>query len=271
MTRHLTVVVIVASIFTSAIAAQPSSSAAAQSTGADPPRLTFEVASIRRNTGADPGGTVRLDPGNRLSVTNISLAGLVRQAYATQRWEMVPGGNLPSWVQAERWDIQAKAEPDAAPEHVSEMFRNLLADRFALVAKRELRQIPVYALVRMRPDGRLGPELRTSTLDCEANRAACVMRDLRGNISMTGIPWDNFPRSLSLPAGRYIVDKTGIKGLVDLHLTWTPDDPAAAGAAQNDPPSLFTAVQEQLGLRLESADAPVQVLVIYSAARPEED
>ena len=270
MTRHLTVAVAAASILTSAIAAQPSSSAAAQSTGADP-RRTFEVASIRRNTGADPGGTIRLDPGNRLSVTNISLAGLVRQAYAAQRWEMVPGGDLPSWVQAERWDIQAKAEPDAAPEHVSEMFRNLLADRFALVAKRELRQIPIYALVRMRPDGPLGPELRTSTLNCDANRAACVMRDLRGDISMAGIAWDNFPRSLSLPAGRYIVDRTGITGLVDLHLTWTPDDRAAAGAAQNDPPSLFTAVQEQLGLRLESADAPVQVLVIYSAARPKED
>ena len=129
----------------------------------------------------------------------------------------------------------------------------------------------MYALVRARPDGRLGPELRTSTVDCRVSQAACGIRDLRGNLSITGGAWDNFPRSLSLPAGRYIVDKTGITGQVDLHLRWTPDQPPGVADGPNDPPSLFTAVQEQLGLRLESSDAPVPVLVVYSAERPKVD
>ena len=257
MTRHLLAIAVAPAIFAATIGAQAT-------------RLTFEVASIKSNVGTDPGGSVRVDPGNRLVVTNISLAGLVRHAYGTQRWEMVPAGNLPSWMQTERWDIQAKGGAEATREQVGEMFRNLLADRFKLVATREARQIPVYALVRARSDGRFGPGLRTSTVDCEASQGACGIQDLLGNISMTGAPWENFPRSLSLPAGRYIVDKTGITGSVDLQLTWTPDQPAGAGA-QTDPPSLFTALQEQLGLRLESSEAPVQVLVIYSAERPTED
>ena len=88
-------------------------------------RLTFEVAAIRRNLDSDPGGSVRIDAGNRLMVSNISLAGLVRHAYGAQRWEMVPGANLPSWMQTERWNIQAKAAPEATREQVTEMFRNL--------------------------------------------------------------------------------------------------------------------------------------------------
>jgi uncharacterized protein (TIGR03435 family) len=235
------------------------------------PRLTFEVASVKRNVSGDPGGTVRIDPGNRLVVTNIAVVGLVRHAYGTQRWEMVPGGNLPSWMETEKWDIQAKAAGDATPEQVTEMFKNLLADRFKLVANRELREIPVYALVRARGDGRLGPQLRTSTVDCVGTPALCDVRDSRGNITMSGGAWVNFPRIISLAAGRYIVDKTGISGSVDLQLTWTPDQPPGAGGAQGDPPPLFTAIQDQLGLRLEPSQAPVEVLVVRSAERPTED
>jgi uncharacterized protein (TIGR03435 family) len=262
MTRPLLIIAIASSIFTIATAAQTTTA---------PTRPTFELASIRRNMDSDPGGNVRIDPGNRLFVTNISLAGLIRQAYGTQRWEMVPGGDLPSWMQTERWDIQAKGAPDATREQVNDMFRNLLADRFKLVAKRESRQIPVYALVRARTDGKLGRQLGPSTVDCQANQAACGIQDLRGNISMTGAEWTNFPRSLSLPAGRYIVDKTGITGRVDLRLTWTQDPATDPGGGQNEAPSLFTALQEQLGLRLEPTEAPVEVLVIYSAQRPNED
>ena len=235
------------------------------------PRLTFEVASIKRNVSADPGGSVRIDPGNRLVVTNIAVVGLVRHAYGAQRWEMVPGVNLPSWMQTEKWDIQAKAAEGATDEQVTEMFKNLLTDRFKLVANRELREIPVYSLVRARGDGRLGPELRPSTVDCVGTPALCDIRDRLGNITMSGAAWANFPRIISLAAGRYIVDKTGITGAVDLRLTWAPDQPPGAGGAQGDSLPLFTAIQDQLGLRLEPGQAPVEVLVIRSAERPSED
>jgi uncharacterized protein (TIGR03435 family) len=88
---------------------------------------------------------------------------------------------------------------------------------------------------------------------------------------MTGAEWSDVPRSLSLPAGRYVVDKTGITGLVDLRLTWTHDQAPAAAGGKNDAPSLFTALEEQLGLRLMPGEAPVEVLIIYSAERPSED
>jgi uncharacterized protein (TIGR03435 family) len=94
---------------------------------------------------------------------------------------------------------------------------------------------------------------------------------LLGNITMNGVAWANFPRIISLAAGRYIVDKTGITGPVDLQLTWSPDQPPGGGGAQNDSPPLFTAIQDQLGLRLEPGQAPVEVLVIRSAERPTED
>jgi uncharacterized protein (TIGR03435 family) len=235
-------------------------------------RPTFDVASIKRNTSADPGGSVSLGPGNRLIVTNIALVGLVRHAHSAQRWEMVPGGNLPAWMQTERWDIQATAATDATPAQVSDMFRNLLVDRFMLVAKRETRQVAVYDLVRVRADGRLGPQLRTSANDCAATQAtapACGTMDSRGRIVLDGARWANFPRILSLPAGRFIVDKTGITGAVDLKLTYMAEEPPAG--AQSDSPSLFTAIQEQLGLRLEPGQALVDVLVIYSAERPTEN
>lgn len=235
------------------------------------PRLSFEVASVRRNSSGDPGGSVRIDPGNRLAVTNIAVVGLVRHAHGTQRWEMVPGGNLPSWMETEKWDILAKAAEDATQEQVTEMFKNLLVDRFKLVANRERREILVYTLVRARADGRLGPELRPSTADCEQNPSLCGIRDLRGNITMNGAAWANFPRIISLAAGRYIVDKTGITGSVDLQLTWTPDQPPGGSGAQSDSPPLFNAIHDQLGLRLEPDQAAVEVLVIRSAERPTED
>ena len=152
------------------------------------------------------------------------------------------------------------------------MFRNLLADRFTLIAKRETRQVPVYDLVRVRADGRLGPQLRTSANDCAAAKAAapvCGATDSRGRITLEAARWENFPRILSLPAGRFIVDKTGITGAVDLQLTYTPEEPPAG--AQSDSPSLFTAIQDQLGLRLEPGRAPIEVLVIYSAEPPTEN
>jgi hypothetical protein len=155
-------------------------------------RLTFEVASIKRNVSADAGGSVRVEPGNRLIVTNIPLVGLVRHAHGTQRWEMLPGGDLPSWMQTERWDIRAMAAADATPAQVNDMFKNLLADRFKLVARREARQIPVYNLVRARADGRLGPQLRASASDCSAARAATP------SCRRNGFTWSNHIRGRTM-------------------------------------------------------------------------
>jgi uncharacterized protein (TIGR03435 family) len=126
--------------------------------------------------------------------------------------------------------------------------------------------------------------LRRSTLDCEAQIAAsrvpgttpgtvqqCGGRSGRGTITTFGVPLSSFAKSLSAAAGRYVFDATGLIDRFDLNLTWTPDADGAGAVAPTDGVSLFTAIQEQLGLRLESRQAPGDVFVIESAERPMED
>ena len=250
-------------------------------------RLTFEVASIRRNTSGDQGSQIRVQPGGQIVVTNNSLYNLIRNAYGTQRFEMVPGPQLPSWIDSDRWDILAKPPADAPPreEQMQLRLRSLLEDRFKLDARREVREMPIYALVIARSDGQLGPQIKRSSDECAAAakaRAAgeaapplaggfCGTRAGNGSVSMRGVPLPNFVRNLGGMTGRVVVDKTGLTGPFDLDLKWTPDQAIGAGGAQTDGTSLFAAMQEQLGLRLEAQRAPVEVLVVNSAERPTED
>jgi uncharacterized protein (TIGR03435 family) len=251
-------------------------------------RLTFEVAAIKRNVSGDPNSSVRGQPGGRVIVTNNSLYNLIRNAYNAQRFEMVPGKNLPDWIDSDRWDITAQGPDGATQPQMMQMMQSLLVDRFALVVRREMREMPIYALVLDRPDGRLGPQLRRSDVDCAALAAAARPGDpppvspagsgplcgTRTNnsggvmhVAMHGIPLANFVRNLSAAAGRFVIDKTGLTGPFELELKFTPDQ-GAGGAPPADFPSLFAALQEQLGLRLEAQKGPVEVLVIDSAERP---
>ena len=276
--------------FTAHGAAQSQTSPAQAS--ASPGRLTFEVASIKRNESGDSNASIRVQPGGQIVVTNNSLYNLIRNAYGTQRYEMIPGANLPSWIDSDRWDILAKA-PENAPRVEDQMqlrLRSLLEDRFKLVARREMREMPIYELVVARSDGQLGRQIKPSGDECAAQgraRAAgeqppplaqgafCGTRAGNGSVSMKGVPLSNFVRNLGGMTGRFVIDKTGLTGPYDLDLQWTPD-PAAGGppqgpAGSGDGASLFAAIQEQLGLKLEAKRAPTEVLIIDSADRPTED
>ena len=248
-------------------------------------RLTFEVASIKRNVSGDSNASIRVQPGGQLIVSNNSLFNLIRNAYGTQRYEMVPGPQFPSWID-DKWDILAKAPADApqVQEQMQLRLRSLLEDRFKLVARREMREMPIYELVVARSDGKLGPQIKPSGDECAAQGRAreagvappplppggfCGTRTGNGNVSMKGVPLSNFVRNLGGTTGRFVIDKTGLTGPFDLELQWAPDQPA--GGAQTDGVSLFAAMQEQLGLKLEAKRAPVEVLVIDSAERPIED
>lgn len=267
--------------------------AQAPSTPTLPARLTFEVASIKRNVSGDPGASIRIQPGGQVMVTNNSLYNLIRNAYDTQRYEMVPGPRLPSWIDSDRWDILAKP-PAGAPEIQEQMqlrLRSLLEDRFKVVARREMREMPIYELVVARSDGQLGLQIKRSGDECGAQGRArdagvtppplppgwfCGTRSRNGTVSMKGVPLSNFVRNLGGMTGRVVIDKTGLTGPYDLDLQWTPDQPVPdapppAPGAQGDGASLFAAIQEQLGLKLEARRAPVEVLVIESAERPTED
>jgi len=168
------------------------------------------------------------------------------------------------------------------------MLRNLLADRFKLAAHRETRDMPAYALVRAKADGTLGPQMRRSTIDCEAEAARalaakrggappgqdgsakpivrCRVSTSAARIVGTGTTIPELMRRLSAPLGRAVVDRTGLSGSFDLELQWSPEQ-----AADTSGPSIFTAVQEQLGLKLESQRAPVEVLVIDRVESPAPD
>jgi uncharacterized protein (TIGR03435 family) len=180
--------------------------------------------------------------------------------------------------------------------------RELLKERFGVVVHNETKEMPIYALILARSDGKLGPQLKKSETDCAALAAAgrgrgpggpggpgrgappapgqpiaCGIQIGMGNLNMGGASMAQFATSLAMFAGRIVLDKTGLTGGWDLTMTWTPDNmpqrpPGApeppGGAIDPNGPSLFTAIQEQLGLKLDSQRGPVDVLVIDKAEHP---
>jgi uncharacterized protein (TIGR03435 family) len=201
-----------------------------------------------------------------------------------QPYEIAADDRVPSWVKSDRWDIEAKGPEQATQPQLRAMVQNLVNDRFKLVTRRETRDVPVYALVLSRSDRRLGPQLKQSTADCTALAAAARTADAApggarqcgrdvgpGLISTIGTTLPDFARGLSLSTGRFVMDATGLTGLFDVELKWTPDQAVGGAGAQTDGTSLFAAIQEQLGLRLEARQAPINILVIESAERATED
>lgn len=259
---------------------------------------TFEVASVKANRSGDNRVMLGLQPGGRFSAQNVPLRLLIQNAYRVQGFQIV---NAPDWAGSERFDISAKAEGDPSQEQVQQMVRALLADRFKLQVHRENKEMPIYALVLAREDGKLGPKLKPAAADCEALRGRgrgaaplpapgspmqCGMRIGFGNMVGGGMGLGQVATSLSNNLNRVVVDRTGLTGNYDFDLTWTPELPAGGGpggpgggfgppggAPPVDPngPSLFTAIQEQLGLKLDSTRGPVETLVIDRLERPTEN
>ena len=283
---------------------------AAQTAAAGSP--AFEAASVKLNTSRDGERNFDLAPGGRFTATRATLRDLVTLAYQLPNGRLrddsqISGG--PSWVNSDRFDIVAKAEGSAARidaanipagaarpgelsaiDQVRLMLRTLLADRFKLTVHNEIRELPVYALVMARSDGRLGPQIRKVEIDCAAQRddggrrappgpglAACGGFRGRGDRT-TGhaVPMSMIAKFLEGSVGRVVIDRTGLIGSFDLDLQWTPDQPLPLDTPERVPidpngVSIFTAVQEQLGLKLESQKSPVDVLVIDRAEPPTPD
>lgn len=213
----------------------------------------------------------------------------IRQAYGLQRTQLVGG---PEWMETARFDIVAKAEGDIArgagpggpPGPLNFMLQDLLEDRFKLRAHRETRELPIYVLTLARADGKLGAGLRASTVDCASmaargrngppprsmapgERPPCGMRMAPGQLVGGGMPISQLTLPLAQFAQRMVVDRTGLTGNFDIDLRWTPDSlsagpppPGAPPMPSIDPngPSLFTALQEQPGLKLESERTSVR-------------
>jgi uncharacterized protein (TIGR03435 family) len=246
-------------------------------------RPRFDAASVKPNESKEPGIMRRPSPG-RVFYGNAPIHVIVEEAYSTRPDRIF---NYPEWADKEKFDITATYSPDLQRQ-VRLMLQALLEERFALRVHRETRELPVYELVRTRADGQLGPRIRPSKAECvpkPGERSPCTLQIQEGRFRGTGTNWGN-GEVLSLNIGvwdRPIIDKTGLSGSFDIDLEWTPDPAQArdtAGAARaaaavaatpGERVSIYTALQEQLGLRLQPARAPLEVLVIDRLERPTAD
>jgi uncharacterized protein (TIGR03435 family) len=233
-------------------------------------RLEFEVASVKLNASGDPDITFKVESGRRFVATNIPLKQLIRAAYTLQLFQIV---GAPAWVEAERFDVAALADRDISQAAawtpggkflpVQLMLQSLLAERFQMVARNDTREMPVYALVIENPARGPGRGLRVAApAECAPS---CGMGIGAGTLSARTMPLPQLAEFLSQLTGRVTTDATGLSGAFDVDLRWNPDLQAPE---TNDSPSIFTALREQLGLRLESRRGPVPVLVIDSIQRP---
>jgi len=277
--------------------------AAVQSRTAESSAPAFEVASVRSNPSRTDSRGIRVLPG-RLAITGLTVREIVAYAYGIPnplRFSRISAG--PKWLNEDRFDIVAKARGDVSTDQLRVMLRALLADRFRMVARNTTADMPIYALRLSRNDGALGPRLRrTPDIDCVrfiADRGgvppplprdpkdvpSCVIRAEPGLIvarsrTMLDLTTVAFPRVVE---DRVVVDRTGLKGNYDVLVEWTPDRRPFAAATDLPPglpvpppplaggPSIFTALQEQLGLKLQSERGPVEVLLIDRIEKPRED
>jgi uncharacterized protein (TIGR03435 family) len=252
---------------------------------------SFEVASIKPNKSGDNRIMFRNSGGGRFSTAGTTLKMLIGFAYRLRDFQ-VSGG--PGWISSDRYDIEAKAEDvaDMSPDKLPAMLQNLLAERFQLKAHTETRELPTYELVISKDGSKLKSVPEPARRDPGAPPGPPPspggpmppgsFRVMRGEIAASAVRIEQLALNLSQMLGRTIVDKTGLQGFFDIHLQWAPDPSQNTGPfgpmpgaapPPTDPsgPSIFTAIQEQLGLRLEASKGPVEVLVIDSVERPSEN
>jgi uncharacterized protein (TIGR03435 family) len=251
-------------------------------------RPAFEVATIKRNAsiGANGGGGFAPGPGGRFRITNVDARTLVRIAYRSG--PMLFSSQIigaPAWMDSESYDIAAKVGAELEGKTQAEFIRiqplllqSLLEERFKLKVHRETRELQRYALVLASKDGALGPQLRRSSLDCSVDFTKCSPRAGSGTFSSGSTPIASLTNYLaSAVVQRVVVDRTGLDGRYEINLEWTPDrtplplNGDAPAPPASDRPSIFTALQDQLGLKLEPERGPVDVVVIDHVERPTED
>lgn len=221
----------------------------------------FEVASIRPHNPAAGGSGPQL-AGNRLTLTSRTLKQLIIYAYDLKSYEYSGG---PEWaagpMDGNSFDVIAQTESGGVltEAQAKQALQALLAERFQLKVHRETKEMPVYALVV----GKNGPRFKESGSDAQGvTQGNVTSATVASTFSKQRI--DFLVRLLSSSADRPVLDKTGLTGVYDFKLEYARDPATSDGTV----PSLFTAVQEQLGLKLEPQRAPIEILVVDSAERP---
>jgi uncharacterized protein (TIGR03435 family) len=207
----------------------------------------FEVASIHPTPPQEPGHMsigMSIDKG-MLRASGMTLKFLIEQAYDVRDFQVIGG---PSWIGSLQYDINAKIDGDPTNEQMQAMMQSLLADRFKLQVHREKKEMPCYALVV----GKSGSKLT------KAEKEGGNMSMSRGSFTGQGLPVKAIAHAVEQVLGRAVIDKTGLTGNFDFKLEWTPDEARTDGEGA----SIFTALQEQLGLRLENTRGLVDTVMV---------
>lgn len=258
---------------------------------AAPPRPEFEVASIKLNKSADRRIMLMPARGGRFTATNVPLQFLLEEAYRIKDFQL---SGAPAWLMSERYDITAKAEGDPGFDAMLPMLQALLEDRLQLKFHRESKELAVYALVVSKAgklheaEGECGPMPSGPPPPPEPGKLPAAPCGgffmFPGHLSGQKVPITQLIDTLSRFSGRIVLDKTNLTGKYDIDLQYTPEQgqfqappgpppPGMPPLPPIDPngPSLFTALQEQLGLKLESQKGPVEMMVIDHVERPSEN
>jgi len=258
------------------------------------PSPRFDVASVKpHRSNDDVMFALWFHDNGRLTATG-SVRMLIRTAYRLQEAQLVGG---PGWLDSDLFDIVATAEGNPTPDAVRLMLRALLTERFMLRVAVHRREMPVYALTAARSDRARGPRLSSSAADCDAptadkpggpvlpalsasERLSCGVWFAPGTLTAGGVTMADLASNLSMCVDRLVTDQTSIPGRFDVRLTWRPDvipqiptplsssDVPVLAGADPDAPSIFTALQEQLGLKLEAQRGPAAVFVVERIERP---
>jgi uncharacterized protein (TIGR03435 family) len=244
----------------------------------------FEVVSVKPNVTANPTASIQLPPAG-VNAINVTPYLLIRYAFGLSDSQIV---DVPEWARRTRFDVSAKAPATAVSEDMRPMVRTLLRDRFRLVTRHETRPAQAQVLTRD-VDRPLGPRLtraeRTCPQDAAANKSGALSSDDRCGLSIAygrvrggEVSMSELAGGLGTLTGSVVIDRTGLSGLYNFTLEFTPDavglDRAAAQGFPNidpDGPSLATALREQLGLRWTNESVPVSVLVVVQIERPDPD
>ncbi len=222
----------------------------------------FDLATVKPSAAQTDGRTqTRMssdtDTG-RLTYSNVNLKEIIGRAYKVQEYQVTG----PGFITTERFDIAAQFPPHTDGNRVPLMLQALLADRFKLTIHRDTKELPVYALVIAKGGPKFKPADSSTGVTSDSNRT-------RWHVTAK-VTMPRFAEFLTDEAGRPVVDKTGLTGTYDLTLDWAVDNSAIASDSASGP-SLFTALQEQLGLKLDPAKGPVETIVVDHAEKTPTD
>ena len=241
--------------------------------------MSFEVATVKPGNPGDHRKMFGILPGGRFTASNVTVKELILFAYNLKDQQLAGG---PGWAGSETFDVVGKPEGSANPDQIKLMMRTLLEDRFKLTMRHESKDLSVYNLVVQKN----GPKLTESKVDPQAGPGGPRrnVRMGRGLVEGQQMSMAMLADVLSKVAGRTVLDKTGLTGTYDVKLEWTPDvgdtpfkglsregDAPAATSSEGSGPSLFTAIQEQLGLRLEAQKGAVEVFVVENVVKPSDN